>query len=181
MNTLFVCLYGGPGTGKSTTAAGLFYKLKTNGYNSELIQEYAKDKVWAEDFKTLSFQPYILGKQLFRQFRVLNQVEVAVTDSPVLLSHIYQGFGWVEGLDEVLLKQFNLFNNLNVFLRRNSDAHPYNPKGRTQNETEAMELDQKIKTMLEDFNVNYHEIIISDDGSHIDRIFDLIKEHKNNE
>ena len=115
-NTLFVNLFAGPGTGKSTTAAGLFYTLKNNSHNAELIQEYAKDKVWGEDFKTLQFQPYILGKQLYRQFRLMGQVDVAITDSPVLFSHIYKGFGWVEGSDDVLLKQFNLFNNLNIFL-----------------------------------------------------------------
>jgi hypothetical protein len=173
--TLYINLFAGPGSGKSTTAAGIFYTLKSKGYNAELIQEYAKDKVWGEDFKTLEFQPYILGKQLYRQFRLEGQVEVAVTDSPVLFSYIYKGFGWVDGMDDVLLRQFNLFDNLNVFLRRNKDAHPYNPNGRTQTEQEAENLDFKIKEMLQKFKVGYHEITVTDDGKHIVDIFDLIQ------
>lgn len=175
--TLFVNLFAGPGAGKSTTAAGLFYKLKTNHFNAELIQEYAKDKVWAEDFKTLSFQPYILGKQLYRQFRVMNQVDVAVTDSPVLLSHIYQGFGWVDGADDVLLKQFNLFKNLNIMLVRDTIAHPYNPKGRTQTENEAKDLDFKILNMMKYFDLKFHSVVVSKDGAHIDEILDLVKQN----
>jgi nicotinamide riboside kinase len=178
-STLFVNLFAGPGCGKSTTAAGLFYTLKNNGYNAELIQEYAKDKVWGEDFKTLKFQPYILGKQLYRQFRLVDQVDIAVTDSPVLFSYIYKGLGWVEGMDDVVLRQFNLFNNLNIFLVRNNEVHPYNPKGRTQTEQEAEDLDSKIEDMLRNFNIHYHKILVSSDGSHIEDIFNLVQKKLN--
>ena len=44
--TKIVNLYGGPGTGKSTTAAALFAEMKIRGVNCEYIQEYAKDKAW---------------------------------------------------------------------------------------------------------------------------------------
>lgn len=43
-------MFGSPGSGKSTTAAGLFYKLKTSDYNVELVTEVAKDLVWLNDF-----------------------------------------------------------------------------------------------------------------------------------
>ena len=39
-------LYGGPGVGKSTTAAGLFYKMKIAGYSCELAYEWIKLKVY---------------------------------------------------------------------------------------------------------------------------------------
>ena len=32
-NTLLINIYGGPGAGKSTAAAGVFYELKKNGYD----------------------------------------------------------------------------------------------------------------------------------------------------
>jgi len=181
MKTLFVCLFGGPGTGKSTTAAGLFYKLKTHGVNAELIQEYAKDKVWGEDFKPLSFQPYILGKQLYKQYKLIDQVDVAITDSPVVFSIAYQGFGCVEGFEEMVVKQFNLFNNLNIFLERNPAEHPYNPKGRTQTEDEAMLLDHKIKAILDHNFIPYHKVVIKKDGSHLEEILNLVMVHKINE
>lgn len=47
---LVVNLIGGPGCGKSTTTAGLFYELKKKGYNCEMSLEFAKDKVYEESF-----------------------------------------------------------------------------------------------------------------------------------
>jgi predicted ATPase len=55
-------LYGGPGTGKSTTAAALFALMKREGYNVELVTEFAKDLVWTERNKELGDQIYIFGK-----------------------------------------------------------------------------------------------------------------------
>lgn len=40
--TLLVNLFGGPGTGKSTTRAGLFNTLKLTGVNSEEVPEHAE-------------------------------------------------------------------------------------------------------------------------------------------
>ena len=42
-DTLIINLIGGPGSGKSTTAAGLFYKLKQMGIDCEMALEFAKD------------------------------------------------------------------------------------------------------------------------------------------
>lgn len=173
MDTIYINLFAGPGTGKSTTAAGIFYKLKHKGYNAELIQEYAKDRVWQEDYQTLKFQPYVLGKQLYRQFRVKDKVEVAVTDSPVLFSLLYKGFGCVEGFDEVVLRQFNLFNNLNIYLERNLEDHPYNPKGRYQTQEEAVALDAKNLELLGSLGVQYHKVRLDKNDKYIDEIIQL--------
>jgi len=43
---LLVNLFAGPGTGKSTTMAGLFSELKFMGVNCEQAPEFAKEKVW---------------------------------------------------------------------------------------------------------------------------------------
>ena len=57
--TLYINLFGGPGVGKSTLAAGLFWFFKTNrltlkhSYVIELVREFAKDLVWAQDLYTL--------------------------------------------------------------------------------------------------------------------------------
>lgn len=44
--TKVINLYGGPGTGKSSTAGMLFAHLKLRGVNCEYVQEYAKDAAW---------------------------------------------------------------------------------------------------------------------------------------
>ena len=44
--TKVINLFGGPGVGKSTIAAGLFYNMKIAGYNVEAPQEWCKQKVY---------------------------------------------------------------------------------------------------------------------------------------
>ena len=63
---LVVNLIGGPGCGKSTTTAGLFYELKKKGYNCEMSLEFAKDKVYEESFRIIDDQIYIFGKQFHK-------------------------------------------------------------------------------------------------------------------
>jgi adenylate kinase family enzyme len=83
-------IFGAPGTGKSTTSAGIFHNLKLKGLDVEYVQEYAKDKTWQSDFETLKCQPYVTGKQLFRLHRLRNKVEYVVTDAPILNGILYQ-------------------------------------------------------------------------------------------
>ncbi len=46
--TLVINMFAGPGAGKSTLAAGTFFRLKCLGVNAEIAPEYAKDLVWEE-------------------------------------------------------------------------------------------------------------------------------------
>jgi len=181
-NTLIINLFGGPGTGKSTSAALIFGKLKALGFNAELITEYAKGKTWEEDHsldpKPLSpakvCQPYTTAKQLYSQFRILGKVEVAVTDSPILLGLHYGGFGTTDNWKKGVIDQFNLFNNLNIFLVRDSDAHKYNPKGRTQTEEEAKKVDEGLKRLLINNKIGFIESTVKSDYSHVDEIISFI-------
>ena len=59
-------IFGGPGVGKSTTAARIFVGLKDLGINTELATEFAKDKSWEGAHSTLACQPYITGTQIWR-------------------------------------------------------------------------------------------------------------------
>lgn len=159
--TLIVNLFGGPGTGKSTNAAGLFYRMKRSGINCEYIQEYAKDKTWSEDKQTLMCQPYVTGKQFYRTARLLSKVDVAVTDSPILTGILYQGFGCTPSWEKWAVEAFNEFNNLNIFLVRNSDNHPYNPMGRNQTEEEAKDKDREMREILDKYNIPYLVVEVS--------------------
>lgn len=76
--TMYVNLFGGPGAGKSTTAASLFAEMKKLGKNVELVTEVAKDFVWEERQKTLEIQPYITVKQLPFKFAIIAMPSLVV-------------------------------------------------------------------------------------------------------
>ena len=165
MKTKVINLYGGPGTGKSTTAAGLFSELKQRGVNCEYVQEYAKDKAWEFGTshmgvpKVFQAQEYIFGKQHFRMRRCAQDVDVIITDCPLFLGLIYMPEDFeLPSLRPVIREAYDIYDNLDVFLVRHKE---YNPKGRFQTEDKAKELDTTIRDMLEAQHVNY-EVVDSD-------------------
>lgn len=146
---IVVNLCGAPGAGKSTGAAYIFSKLKMLGVNAELVTEFAKDKVWEESHAVFENQLYMFAKQYFRMTRCENKVDVIVTDSPLLLSLIYNNdrtrLG--EDFDKLVIHLFNYYNNMNYFLHR---VKPYNPNGRFQTEKESDKLSDIIKQTFSD-------------------------------
>lgn len=144
---LVVNLFGAPGAGKSTGAARIFSNLKLKGINAELVTEYAKDAVWEENKGPFKDQLYIFAQQNYRLTRLRDKVDVVVTDSPLLLSLLYnsnQDFYSVP-FEELVKQVFDQYNNLNFFLER---VKPYNPIGRFQTEKESDELSDKLKNLL---------------------------------
>lgn len=156
---IIINLFGGPGTGKSTVAAEVFSKLKRNGVNAEYVNEYMKDKAWEYDDvpteykpKIFAWQEYIFAKQ-FKKIRQCNSVDVIVTDSPTLLGLIYMDKDYdLPAMRNVIVEAHNLHTSINIFLNR---VKPYNPKGRFQTETEAIQKDKEIKSMLQENNINF--------------------------
>jgi len=152
--TIVVNLMAGPGAGKSTMAASLFSYLKWKGIDCELAAEYAKDLVWEKRDKTFENQVYIFGKQHNRLFRLLGQVEVVITDSPLLLTPIYDGYKR-ETLKKLVFEEVNRCNNLNIFVVRRKD---YNPNGRKHTKSQADIIDETVKNFLKENNVSFVEI-----------------------
>ncbi len=154
MESIVVNLFGGPGCGKSTISAAVFSLLKMHDVNAELITEFAKDLTWEKRNKALEDQYYVWGKQYHKMWRVKDQVEVMVTDSPLLLGLIYGGNKAV-CFRETVVHSFKEFNNMNYFLMR---TKKYNPKGRNQTEEEANDLDQEVTEMLIDQAIKFNVI-----------------------
>lgn len=160
--TTYINFFAGPGAGKSTTAAETFVILKRRGLKVELITEYAKELEWEGNHKKMANQAYLFGKQLQRQERIRDQVQFAVTDSPILLGLVY-ATQYPASFHPFCLDMFNRFDNLNFFIRR---VKPYMKYGRSQSEDEARQVDLRVLAMLQLNNIPYQEIIGDDIAPH---------------
>jgi nicotinamide riboside kinase len=155
--TKIINLFGEPGAGKSTMAAYIFAQLKVKGVNCEYIDEFAKAKVYENNDMALSHQIYMFGKSYYRIARIINNVDVIIVDSPLLLNEVYNKDTYIEPEFSALVKKvFNRWDNYNYFLSR---KHKYKQEGRYQNEEEAYEVKDKIEKTLEDFEIPYTKII----------------------
>jgi len=149
--TIVVNLFAGPGAGKSTGACSVYSAVKMNGIDCEYVSEFAKDKVWEHNDAVMKCQFYISGKQAFKISRVYGKVDVIITDSPILLGAFY-GEKTSEKLKEAIVEEYSKYNNLNIFIER---CKEYNPNGRMQTKEEALEIDKKIKEMLDKYKIDY--------------------------
>jgi Cdc6-like AAA superfamily ATPase len=153
MERLVINLYGAPGTGKSTTASYLFYRLKKDGYKCELVAEYAKDKVYERNDMALSNQVYLFAKQYYAMDKAFSSgdVDIIIADSPLLLSNVYNNdFGIHESLCKLVGDVNKKYTNLNILL---TPVGIYKEEGRTQNEEEAWAIHDKILKMS---NLEFH-------------------------
>lgn len=150
---LIINLFGAPGAGKSTGAAYIFSKLKMLGVNAELVTEFAKDKVWENNTEVLSNQTYVFGKQHFRISRCANKVDVIVTDSPLLLSTLYNKSDLLgDDFNNLVAKIFKSYNSVNYLIERDK---PYNQTGRLQTEAESDMLADTLKQLLHKYDIPY--------------------------
>lgn len=156
--TLVINLVAGPGAGKSTTAAGVFYELKQADVNCELVTEYAKDLVWGENLAQLGNQVYILGKQHNRLWRLQGKVDVVVTDCPLFLS-VYYGDHMSDAYKALALELFDSMDNMTWYLQR---VKKFNPAGRVQDEAKAKQIDRTLWSLLCEYDVPFDSIEAND-------------------
>jgi len=141
-------LYGGPGSGKSTTAAGLFYKMKLKHMKVELVTEYAKDLVYSNRLDDmLDQQEYIFAKQNAKLHRLRDHVDYVITDSPLLLSVVYAQAGWqcYKPFCDLVRCTYSTYDNINAYLKRPEEFQQY---GRAHDKDQSIELDNSIHDML---------------------------------
>lgn len=151
-------LWGGPGIGKSTTAAGLFYAMKQQQLNVELVTEYAKDAVWERRQNLFDDQIYIFAKQQRRIARLKGHgIDWVITDSPIPIGLVYTRLAdYGPSFPNLVMEIFGQYENFNLLLGRN---WKYNPVGRNQkNEEEAIIFDKKVQSLLNAWQIDF-EII----------------------
>lgn len=184
--TKILNFFGGPGVGKSTAAAGVFAHMKEHDYSVEYVSEYAKELTWEKNIPLLQNQIHVFAEQLRRQWRLINQVDYIITDSPLLLSSIY--FQYYAQSEKISLfteeyqqlavdyfdQTFLQFNNVNFMIKRNK---PYKSTGRNQKEDEARVIDGLILDKL--YSVSgFNDFILTDSLSAKHDAIEFIKKQE---
>lgn len=170
MSAVIINLFGGPCTGKSTVAAGVFFELKKKRIQCELVPEVAKALTWENRQQALRNQMYIAGEQSQHIERCTNEVEVIVMDTSLLLGAIYMPPHYPHSFSDALLDLYNLMNNVNYNLER---SFPYDPVGRNQTPEEAAAIDPLVTTWLVDHHVQFQNLC----GHHPDSSSDEMVHH----
>lgn len=164
--TIVFNFYGGPGTGKTTSAAYCFAMSKDDQYNSEYVNEAAKDRAWDKKPIRLRDQFELFEEQTKREKRPYGEAALIFADSPVWLSAYYSSlhknssrFGEATCVVvEELCKEFYRearsrgVQHIDIWLKR---IKPYNKKGRFQTEEEAKEIDNLMRPYLESLGVQF--------------------------
>lgn len=148
-------LFGGPGSGKSTTAASLFVELKNRGVRTELVGEEAKDQIYWGSKDQLSNQLLIASMQ-YARLKNLERAgcDLAVADSPLIMSPTYaKNAHYYDELKALIQKVNSEFHNVNVFINR---VKPFDSFGRTQKDVEeAKKIDDVLRNEFQyDLQVN---------------------------
>lgn len=159
-----ICIWGAPGTGKSTIAAGVFHEMKKRDYDVELVLEYAKSLVFSKDYFRMKNQLYILAKQSHPWFKLDSQVQYTVNDSPFLMGLIYAQDSKHLPLKEFIdltVKMYKGYDTINIFLLRNFENR-YTEHGRNQTESEALNIQNDIAKLLLFHDIPHVKIMSSE-------------------
>ncbi len=182
---LVVNLIGGPGCGKSVTAAQLFANLKkTTKYKIEYFQEYVKPLVWkAEDtthmersknaIEELNNQRSI-SNNIYQLLKIMSsQLDIIITDGSIFHGLHYNRVNIYntsnqDKTETFIIDKFNEFNNLNILLNRGNIT--YEQEGRQQTYDEALYADIQLEFYLKKYNIPYNTMVVDNDADLLDMI-----------
>jgi nicotinamide riboside kinase len=177
--TKIINLMGGPGTGKSSIAAGLLYELKKRHISCDAPYEFPKLLAWDDNQSAIKDQLYVIANQHRGIVKSFGKVDYIIMDSPILLSLIYKSYYdgleypsnlYTESFDKMILDIHSQYDNLNILLKRGVGV--YNEKERYQKLESSIELDYMIQQTLDVNGIEYIEVDVDDNT--VTRIIDLL-------
>jgi len=157
-------LFGGPGIGKSSIAAGIFYKLKKKHVSCNNPYEFPKTLAWDNNIPAIKDQLYVFANQHRGIAQSYGKVDYIIIDSPILFSKIYHSY-YTEGypaefygdsFHKMILELHNKYDNINILLDRADGVH--NDEERFQNYEESLVIDDLCKKILDENNIPYHTV-----------------------
>ena len=175
--SLVINLYGGPCSGKSTTAAGIFYHLKLQHQHCEMVREYVKNWVWTGLKPTKYDQIYLFGKQVRYESMLYDKVDIIITDSPFMIAGFYdKHYNGSTAITESALDFLNKAKGhgiryLNFWLPTSKN---YDIRGRYNDESDAINISVNLKEYLHLHNV---DLIDVPSENQMDFILETIKKN----
>lgn len=170
-SALIINLFGGPGIGKTTLAARMFFELKTRGVEAACPEEYAKIALWQGRDYLLDNQLILLGRTWDAVTSLSTKVDVIVLDSPVLLCSHYAGDREPPYFHDTVLDFHRRHDRLNLLLSRNPESQ-YSTNGRRETSQQAIGMDRKIQSLLETAGETYTHLGL--DGAAIESLVDEV-------
>jgi nicotinamide riboside kinase len=126
-----------------------------SGVLCEQCQEYAKELAWDQDKRRLEEQLIVFSGQYERLARVAGQVDIVITDSPLLLSTIYCSDAYPDSF-KILVRDMDIkFDSVNILIKRTVE---FESEGRVHDHEKALILDMRIKKMLDAYGISYTEV-----------------------
>ena len=174
-------LFAGPGTGKTSIAAGVLYELKKRHISCDAPYEFPKVLAWDDNQSAIKDQLYVLANQHRGIVQSFGKVEYIVMDSPILLSLIYKNYYngteypsslYTELFDKMVLDIHSQYENLNIVLKRGVGL--FNETERYQDLGQSIELDYMIMDTLDKNEIPYMELEV--DENTVNRILIMLGE-----
>lgn len=167
--TIVVNLIAPPNSAKRQTGEKLCEELLKQGVTCSLVSQSGKGHETAR-YSSVKDEIYIFSKQFHKMFRLHGNIEVVVTDRPLVLSLYYNykyGKGYYNRLNDLILEQDKNFYNMNFYLDNRFPTHDYDI-----DIEELMDMDGELKNLLKEFNISY--MVVSDSQKRVKEMSELI-------
>jgi len=173
-------LFGGPGIGKSSIAAGITYKLKKKHIKCNNPYEFPKRLAWDNNIPAISDQLYVFANQHRGIAECYGKVDYIIIDSPIMFSLIYHTI-YTEGYPanlygnefrDLVVSLHQKYDNINILLERGDTVH--NDDERFQDLEKSKLIDLQCKKILDENNIPYH--IVKVDNKTVKKIIGIINE-----
>jgi len=172
----------GPSGRKTTLSAGLFYRLKTKGYDAELVPELVKRYIWKmrkspEKVQVINNQ-HLMSSKHYKSYHTIvdaNEIDAIVLDGSPLNGLWYNrnnpdNTSNVELTERMIIEKFHenadedtgKVLNVVFYLERMPET-PYSERGRIHTESEAKQMDKEILESLERFSIPFVHITSESD------------------
>ncbi len=165
---MLIGFIGAPASGKTTVASILFSKLKTADFIADMITERARRYILekkktsgSKDFRLTNRDQWnIIDLQIDEErlyLDTLHSEEIIVSDSSILNNLLY-----IENLTEeskgVIRNHIKKYDLL-FYCQRSSSQYLPNDTGRVHSLSESNQLDARIPSLLQDFEVTAFKLL----------------------